>query len=373
MQNEIDPIIIATERATAEKVKCAGGNFSPGIHGLRGLAALLVFVFHVYDLPRKLTVIPLPFWVQAAFRAMPAGVNIFFIISGYLITASLIRHANVRAFLLDRVARIYPVFLFLHLMLFLLAPVLKYKWLTGITPGEWVIHFVSNLLFLPGIFNLPLMQLNAWSLSYEAAFYLFSAAIYALNTRSRRVSLVLLFGGAPALIAIYPGAAFFAVGAFVFFLVNGTHSTLAATLPRLGIPSFFIFLFIMGYALTSEHIYAAWLAVPFGFFFFLDVVRRTPKISSVLESGFMQFFGTISYSFYLWQAVVTFPLKFAMVKILIGKWGMSPVPAMVVFGLVGLALTVPVSWLSWRILEKEGGRWLKARFARLERPTAVLP
>jgi peptidoglycan/LPS O-acetylase OafA/YrhL len=35
----------------------------------------------------------------------------------------------------------------------------------------------------------------------------------------------------------------------------------------------------------------------------------------------MQFFGTISYSFYLWHPIVTFPLKSAMTRILIGKLG----------------------------------------------------
>src|SRR5580704_6359250 len=118
-------------------------QFNPCIHGLRGIAALIVFLFHVYDQPRLLGLIPetLPLALKIAIVSLSSGVDLFFMISGYLITASLIRHANVRTFLTDRVIRIYPVFLFLHLCLFAVAPLIKYKWMAGITPTAWVLNF----------------------------------------------------------------------------------------------------------------------------------------------------------------------------------------------------------------------------------------
>jgi peptidoglycan/LPS O-acetylase OafA/YrhL len=335
--------------------------FNASIQGLRGLAALLVFVFHIYDMSRKQSAIVLPYGIVASLNALPSGVDIFFMISGYLITGSLIRHANLRAFFADRVARIYPVFLFLHVFLFALAPVLKYKWMIGITPLSWIFHFLSNLLFLPGLLPLPLMQLNAWSLSYEAGFYLLSAAVYLFWSKARYLAYVIVGGVIPALLAVYPRAAFFVVGASVFFLMKRRRANPASWSPRLGTPGFLGFLLVMSFALTSPHIYLVWLALPFGFFFFFDVVRQMPPISSFLQTGLMQFFGKISYSFYLWHPVVTFPLKFAMARILIGRLGQPPVTAMLVFGLVAFALTIPISWLSWRMIEKPGGRWVRSR------------
>jgi peptidoglycan/LPS O-acetylase OafA/YrhL len=354
----------ALENSTQQNSAVPASSFNPCIHGLRGLAALLVFVFHIYDMSRKLSTMSLPSWVQALLSALPAGVDIFFMISGYLITGSLIRHANVRAFLADRVARIYPVFLFIHVLLFLLAPVFRYKWTIGLTPLEWIFHFFSNLLFLPGLLPLPLMQLNAWSLSYEAAFYLLSATIYWLWDRARGLAYVILAGVAPLLLANYPRAAFLLTGVAAYFLFNRKAPARAVSIPGLGVPGFAGFLFVMSFSLTSPHIYLVWLALPFGFCFFADAVQQTPPISNLLRTGLMQFFGTISYSFYLWHPIVTFPLKSAMTRILIGKLGEPPVTAMVVFGVIAFTLTIPVSWISWRILEKEGGRWVRSRFTR---------
>jgi peptidoglycan/LPS O-acetylase OafA/YrhL len=357
------------ENSARQDSALPASSFNPCIHGLRGLAALLVFVFHIYDTSRKLTTISLPSWIQALLSALPAGVDIFFMISGYLITGSLIRHANVRAFLANRVARIYPVFLFIHLILFLLAPAIGYKWTIGITPLGWIFHCVSNMLFLPGLLSLPLMQLNAWSLSYEAAFYLLSASIYWLWGKARGVAYLILAGVIPLFLAYYPRAAFLLAGVAAYFLFNRKAPAYRVSIPGLAVFGFIGFLFVMSFALRSPHIYLVWLALPFGFCFFADAVQQTPPISNLLLTRPMQFFGTISYSFYLWHPIVTFPLKNAMTRILIGKLGEPPVTAMLVFGVIAFALTVPVSWVSWRILEKEGGSWVRSRLTREFRPS----
>ena len=50
------------------------------------------------------------------------GVELFFMISGFLIPASLVRHASVGKFFYDRALRILPVFVVLHLVLFVAGP-----------------------------------------------------------------------------------------------------------------------------------------------------------------------------------------------------------------------------------------------------------
>src|SRR5579885_2972754 len=185
------------------------------VHGLRGLAALLVFVFHIYGMATLAG-----FWPAAAVESwgfMYFGrhaVELFFIISGYLIAGSVQRHGDARLFLIDRCIRIYPAFLAIHLIVFALGPPLHYKWMSGIAPAAWARAFVENALFLPGLFDLPLAQLNAWSLSYEAGFYLLCAAVWAVGRRlGRGAGWAVLVAATVPLLCLYPKAAYFLDGA----------------------------------------------------------------------------------------------------------------------------------------------------------------
>jgi peptidoglycan/LPS O-acetylase OafA/YrhL len=325
---------------------------NPYIHGLRGFAALIVFIFHIYGMSQILGVIPEDFFFPAkiAFVSLSCGVDIFFMISGYLISASLIRHANVRAFLLDRVIRIYPVFLFLHLCLFALAPLMNYKWLSGISAGAWCTHFISNLFLLPGVFDLPLLQLNAWSLSYEFAFYLFSASIYLISERSPRLSVIVLSLAGAVLVSMYPRAIFFAVGSLIFYLEAHGKMEWANRRSRIGIYLAVPFFAFMGSMLAANSKLIV-LGAPLGFILFSEIVAGVNPFGFVLSSRIMQFLGTISYSFYLWHPVVTYPLKFLMLRA-VSQMGVSAPAAVMVFGLVSLAITIPVSWISSLVLEK---------------------
>jgi peptidoglycan/LPS O-acetylase OafA/YrhL len=341
----------------------SGKSFNASVHGLRGLAALSVFIFHtIYQI--QFTA-PFPVALEATLGSLRCGVQLFFMISGYLITGSIIRHANVKAFLLDRVARIYPVFLFIHILLFAMAPVME-KWVLKQGLEMWFVHFFCNLFFLSTLFKMPLVQPYAWTLTLEGIFYLVCAAIYGFWPRMRPLAVLILLVAPVGLVIYYPPFIFFAVGVSIFFMVHRTERNRFSGLPHLGLIGFPIFVAIIGYALLPGHLWTSLLAVPFGFAFFLDVVRQTPLISAFLCSRFMQFFGTISYSLYLWHPVITIPVKHIAAKILIPRFGM-PVTEVSVFLLVTVvAITLPVSWLSWRFLEVEGGKWAKDKFKRFE-------
>lgn len=147
------------------------------INGLRGLLALAVVLYHGYTgMTTSHYLKEIPF-AQIEYVG-PFAVNIFFIISGYLILQSLIRSGNVRRFILHRVLRIYPVFLVIHLFIFTVGPIIHYEWLADLTLTEYILHFVSNLFMLPGIFDLPAAQIVAWSLSFEFAYYIVISVFY---------------------------------------------------------------------------------------------------------------------------------------------------------------------------------------------------
>ena len=339
-------------------------KFNYPVQGLRGVAAMSVFLFHIYDMSLKQGVLPenIPLPIKAALLSLSSGVDLFFMISGYLIVASLIRHANVRSFLADRIIRIYPVFLFLHISLFAIVPLAHYKWLANISFGPWLLHFFTNLFFLPGMFDLPLLQLNAWSLSYEFAFYLFCVGVYSLLARCRWAGWLLLAAAAPAIIFFYPRAAFFAVGAGIFFLLR-QPSGYVSRVPALGLMCVPVFFVLIGYAYSSDNPQLCWLAIPPAFFLFLDITRGIRPLSGILSHKAAQFLGMISYSFYLWHPVVTYPLKLVMAKILVEKMGINPLVAVFIFGALSLAITLPVSYLSYLLLEKRSKKILKKAIA----------
>jgi len=347
------------------------GNFNPDIHGLRGVAALAVLCFHIYDMSRTQGIVPedIPFALKAALLSLTSGVDLFFMISGYLITATLLRSGSVRTFAADRVARIYPVFLFLHLLGFCLGPFIHYKWMIDITPTAWMLHFFSNLFFLPGIFKLPLLQLNAWSLSYEALFYAVCAGVYYFWSRQRLVSYLILALIVPPVFYFHPRALFFLTGSAAFFLINRWNLRPQphrwSALRALAIPLFFVFI---GIAYASEH-KAPLLALPFGALLFYDLAGGQSALKPLLRHKITQFFGTISYSFYLWHPFVAFPLRMVMAKILIGKLGLGVAPAITTFGVSTFVGTTCIAWLSWRVLEKQVGAWLRLKLEPVEKST----
>ena len=344
------------------------------VHGLRGLAALLVFVYHLYGMS-----VLGGFWPAhqiAGFAWLDFGrhaVELFFIISGYLIAGSVVRHGNAGRFLLDRCIRIYPVFLAIHVLVFGLGPIIGYKWLAGITPAAWLRAFAENALFLPGLFDLPLAQLNAWSLSYEAAFYLLCAAVFVIARRfGRRPAWGALTVSVAPLLWVYPIAGFFLVGAAIHFLRQRVTWAAPAPLRALS-PAFLAATLVL---LTIDEgsrplIYAA--CIP-GFLFFWCIVGGACPVSAVLRCRPLQYLGTISYSFYLWSALVTFPLKEAigaMIEPSAGPW-----LAVATFAASGLALSLGVSHLSFLWLEERAGQVLRRavwRRSAVPTPLAITP
>jgi len=346
------------------------------VHGLRGVAATSVYLFHVYDMMRKQGIFDptgIASAVKASIVALSCGVELFFMISGYLIMGSLVRHANIGKFFIDRVARLYPLFLVLHVALFVVAPLIHYKWTVGLTPAQWAFHFTTNLLMLPGVFKLPLMQLNAWTLSYEWVFYILSATAFFAYSRKLNWLKAVLVLVIPVLLFIYPRSIFFLAGVIVYF----------ANTRKLELPKFlsnpavvllvpFIFAGMMGYSNHNHAPLVTYFAFLPGLILFALITRRTPVYRTVLEARPVQFMGTISYSFYLLHPIVTAPLKVLATKVLDEKLQLPPAVTVAIFGSVAFVATTVLSYVSYQVLEKRGTRWLKA-FLQGERPSLIVP
>jgi peptidoglycan/LPS O-acetylase OafA/YrhL len=188
---------IAAFAARFESGRAEAGRLLP-MEGLRGLAVLLVFFVHYSSQLAQAFHLPLPAVGAALERIGHVGVDLFFVLSGYLIYGALIQRPRpYLGFLLRRVQRLYPTFLVV-LALHLLAAMLSSSG-GGLPSGmrERLLLLAANLLLLPGLFDIQGIVVVAWSLSYEMAFYLVVPLVVAgLRLRrwlpARRVALLLV-------------------------------------------------------------------------------------------------------------------------------------------------------------------------------------
>ena len=145
------------------------------MEGLRGFAVFLVFLVHfVNQIMPWLASDGFTMRLSEQMRsAGNAGVDLFFVLSGFLIYGTLIkRKTPFFPYMGKRVKRIYPTFLVV-LAVYLLLPVFlpAYNQLPE-GGGATTKYLIQNLLLLPGLFPIePIIEV-AWSLSYEIFYYL---------------------------------------------------------------------------------------------------------------------------------------------------------------------------------------------------------
>jgi peptidoglycan/LPS O-acetylase OafA/YrhL len=154
---------------------------------LRGLAALCVVFNHFgFFVPQHLNA-SINHWVNPG----DYGVFVFFVISGYIVPASLERKGSVRSFWVSRIFRLYP--------LYLLA--------VGLAVLLWTIHFgdlrgensdpetsvFSGLLMMSNVLGGKNVPNVVWSLSYEMIFYLLLTAMFMARVHRRSTRYALIF------------------------------------------------------------------------------------------------------------------------------------------------------------------------------------
>ena len=145
------------------------------LDALRGFAALCV----VFDHGSTLLLLPARSFLYQWLNLGQYGVFVFFLVSGYIVPASLERKGSVRGFWISRAFRLYPMFL-----VGLVLSAVAYKTGHG-TIGNAGAHRLTAVLgwlfmlqnLIAGL-NVPLVT---WTLSYEMVFYLLLAGAVQLG------------------------------------------------------------------------------------------------------------------------------------------------------------------------------------------------
>ncbi len=299
-------------------------QYRPDIDGLRAIAILGVLVFHVQS-----------FIFPGGF----VGVDVFFTISGYLITKTLLRdQANgdfsLAAFYERRIRRILPV-----LALIILCVSMVSFWL--MLPSDLenfglsllsTSFFVSNIYFWQetSYFAGPVHHnplLHTWSLSVEEQFYIFfPALLWALQWRLKKPKLLIIVLIVISLLSLTlaqigathkPIAAFYNTPTRMWELLIGALLAFAPALQirwagLVGITSI-----LLAYLLFTQDTVFPGLSALLPCLGAVLLICSNPEISKtswLLATRPMVFIGKISYSLYLWHWPVFALFRYGLLR-----------------------------------------------------------
>jgi exopolysaccharide production protein ExoZ len=154
------------------------------IQYLRGLAALSVLGTHALQWP-------LPEINIGLLKTGRLGVDVFFVISGFIITTIAgDGRFDPREFLIRRAFRIVPAYWAATLLITILAIAIPAQFRTTIPTTEGL---VKSLLFIPSLDPKAPLLLLGWTLNFEVFFYVIFASLFFLKSEVRAIVLLGIF------------------------------------------------------------------------------------------------------------------------------------------------------------------------------------
>lgn len=298
-------------------------NYRKEIDGLRGIAVLGVIIYHVEFFYKDIK------FLSGGFL----GVDIFFVISGYLITLLILKEFlstnafSLKNFFFRRAKRILPA---LFLMIF---TTIFFAWFYLIPKSflEYSNSIISSIFFYSNYFfyfqdllysseeSLLKPLLHTWSLAVEEQFYIIFPLIMILFFKYIKKNILIFFS-------------FFLISSFVVsLLITYNNSALGfySNFSRLWeilfgsllavfeiknkkfnfkyenfLPYFGIFLILISYLLFNKYtLHPSYLTLApiLGVFFIIHYIKKDQNIYKILTFKPLSKIGLWSYSLYLWH------------------------------------------------------------------------
>jgi peptidoglycan/LPS O-acetylase OafA/YrhL len=176
---------VAGSASAIVPAKKSGARISE-LDGLRGIAILLVLVFHFTPHTGPLR------YMAHVFQLGWTGVDLFFVLSGYLITGILVdtvgHHAYYRNFIVRRCLRIFPAY-YVSLVICCILTYYPFapRWGEFLRAGGWwYVTYLGNVkVFLDAAWPGLAILTPLWSLQVEEQFYLtFPLLVWALKRKT---------------------------------------------------------------------------------------------------------------------------------------------------------------------------------------------
>jgi peptidoglycan/LPS O-acetylase OafA/YrhL len=338
----------------------------------RGIAALLVVVSHGLNawIPGYMD------WSAGRINLGSIGVHLFFVITGFIIPASLCRNGSLSRFWLRRFFRLFPLY-------WTVIAVCWLSTLTGHPTGQVTLDrpwaWIANLGMVQSFTGQRHVLAIFWTLTWELMIYGACSVLYLLGLL-RRPHLVIWMMVLSAYVAggiwrplaegerfVVGGRMFYVLGPFFGAAFEAYHS---GRLSRRGLTRlvmcFYLaiaaMLVVNGLICPEPATQAGELWRFFGHWFFaftgFAILYATRHR---LSHGFFSWCGRISYSAYLWHAIVVEAL------VLSGCPNWLYLPALVIG-------TLAISAISYRFIESPGialGRVLESRLFASPNPSKI--
>lgn len=341
----------------------------PELDGIRGIAILMVLVWHLFcgQLPKLGALHGWTGGLCRAFSSFWSGVDLFFVLSGFLIGGILIDHHDAtnfyRVFYVRRGCRILPLYALTLAAYFILRSILDPGLHTSLfhhPMPDW-----SYLTFTQNVFMGLRERFGAWflcvtwSLAIEEQFYLFLPfLLFLLGLRRMVAALLPLVVGAILLRVLYPGFHAFVNMPFrmdslllgvVLAVVVRTPVLVAILRANLGRLRLLVAVLGVAWVLVTAHkpvlgpMKESFYAVVYAGLILLAVLESGSKWCAPLRAPPLAYCGLISYALYLFHQPVAGLLHLAICKStkpVLDRplaWGVTALSVVVVFVLAGLS------------------------------------
>lgn len=311
-------------------------HYLPSLDGIRAISIFLVIGSHVYNAVNYNDSYNEPF--KYIFHGI-LGVNIFFVLSGFLITYLLLKEENehgkidLKNFYIRRLLRIFPVYYLFIGVLFILDFTTKVNFSSC--------EYLSSLLFFKNFGCGQWIDSHLWSLAVEEQFYLLWPFVLAFAPKNKRMPFALLLIILSPFFRIYfylnelPELrlhSFFTnmdclmIGSLTGMYYSEKKSFVIRLLsfkPHIG--RILAFTFIYTIWLLEVKLFLGWVTLPFGktlqsigiSYLICSYVSLPVGIGyKLLNFKPLTFIGILSYSLYIWQQLfLTSPSAYSDIDI----------------------------------------------------------